>query len=283
MIRVLSFLLPILLLAQSGFEFREIQPGRHQLSENGAPVYVYNASPQLANGAPADKRRCCYLHPVYAPNGVVMTDDFPKDHWHHRGIFWAWPIVEIDGRKYDPWLVQGIHQHSRGVTTSVEGGMAVLAAENEWRRDGRAVVTERMRVETLPVQSKSRRLRFTLVFEAVESPVTLRGEPADQKGYGGFNVRFAPRDSTVLTTSRGKEAEDSNMVPLPWAQLEGNFGGRRAGLRIDIDPGNAGYPNGWCLRHYGFLGVNFPGLDGYRLQPGHPLTLRYTVTLNSLD
>jgi len=140
-----------------------------------------------------------------------------------------------------------------------------------------------VRVETDPVQARSRRLRFTLIFEAIASPITLRGEPAENKGYGGFNVRFAPREGTVLTTSRGTETEDSNMAPLPWAQLEGRFGGRQAGLRIDIDPSNTGYPNGWCLRHYGFLGVNFPGLDTFQLQRERPLTLRYLITLTGKD
>lgn len=283
MMRALALLISAVAFGQSGFQFREIEPGRHRLSDGSEPVFVYNASPQLASGAPADKQRCCYLHPVHAPGGVVVTDDFPKDHWHHRGLFWAWPIVEIDGRKYDPWLVQGLRQRSRKVKTSVEAGNGVLSAENEWRVDERIVATEAIRMEAMPAQAKSRRLRFTLTFEAVHSPMALRGEPGDNKGYGGFSVRFAPRENTILTTSRGREPEDSNMAQLPWAQLEGRFSGRRAALRIDIDPSNPGYPNGWCLRHYGFLGVNFPGLVSFQLQPRRPLTLRYTVTLTSLE
>jgi hypothetical protein len=36
----------------------------------------------------------------------------------------------------------------------------------------------------------------------------------------------------------------------------------------------------WTLRHYGFLGVAWPGNEGYTLEPDDPLTLRYRVLLH---
>jgi len=118
-----------------------------------------------------------------------------------------------------------------------------------------------------------------LRFESLGKTIRLQGAPTDAKGYGGFCVRFAPREETVITTDAGRETEDTNMVPHAWAREDGVFEGGRAGLRIDIDPANPDYPNGWCLRHYGFLGVNFPGNEVYELQPGQPLQLQYSVTL----
>jgi hypothetical protein len=64
-----------------------------------------------------------------------------------------------------------------------------------------------------------------------------------------------------------------------WAELEAVFGGARAGLRVTADPSNPAHPNSWCLRHYGFVGANFPGTQAYRLEPGRTLTLRYRVNL----
>jgi hypothetical protein len=88
-----------------------------------------------------------------------------------------------------------------------------------------------------------------------------------------------PRTETVIRTDAGVEKGDSNMAPHPWAELEAWFGGRRAGARVTIDPSHPGYPNGWCLRYYGFLGVNYPGLDSYTLAPGRPLVMKYRVTV----
>jgi hypothetical protein len=79
----------ILLLAATVFSWQDLGNGSFQLTENGRPVMMYQAGIRIGGGTPDEKRRCCYVHPVYAPNGAVVTDDFPKDHWHHRGIFWA--------------------------------------------------------------------------------------------------------------------------------------------------------------------------------------------------
>jgi len=277
---LLLLLLALPALAESPFHFKQVSASSFELSENGQPVYVYNFGDMLPAGVPEDRRRCCYLHPVYAPNGVVVTDDFPKDHYHHRGIFWTWPVVTIAGKEYSLWDIRGIRaRFERWVRRETTPESAELAFENGWYTGGKRVVREAVRIVAHPAVNGRRELDFTLSFEAVGVPVSLRGAPTNNKGYGGFSVRFAPREQTRVTTDAGVERKDSNMVPHPWAQEEGLFAKGRAGLRIDIDPSNPGYPNGWCLRHYGFLGVNYPGNDTLTLEPGKPLVLRYKVTV----
>ena len=41
-------------------------------------------------GVPERFRRVC-IHPILAPSGATLTDDFPADHFHHSGLFWRWP------------------------------------------------------------------------------------------------------------------------------------------------------------------------------------------------
>ncbi len=266
--------------AQGPFRFREVNPDSIELSESGKPVFVYNHGMVLANGAPEAKRRSSYLHPVYAPDGTVVTDDFPRDHWHHRGVFWSWPIVRADGRKYDPWLVEGLKtRFVRWLARDTQAQSARLAVENGWFAGEKKLVKETVEIATQPARGMRRVMDFRITLEAVNVPVELEGEPAQEKGYGGFSVRFAPRQETVITTDKGVEARDTDMVPHPWVQLEGAFGGRRAGLRIDVDPGNLAFPNGWCLRKYGFLGVNYPGRKTVTLEPGAPLVMKYRVTV----
>ena len=72
--------------AASPFSFREIGTTGLELSESGKPIFVYNHGMMLAPGFPEAMRRSSYLHPVYAPDGTVLTDDFNADHPHHRGI-----------------------------------------------------------------------------------------------------------------------------------------------------------------------------------------------------
>lgn len=243
--------------------------------DSGEAVFVYNYGSQLPAGVPEKFRRSTYLHPVYAPGGTLLSDDFPKDHYHHRGIFWAWRVVKWKGETYDLWTIEGVHHRNLAHKSDARRGW--LRFENGWFAGDRRIVKETVEIVAHPAASGRRDLDFTLLFEAVNGPVEISGSP--DRGYSGFGFRFAPREATVIETEAGIEKADTNLVPHPWAQLTATFQGRRAGARIAIDPSNPGAPNGWCLRHYGYLGVDFPGLATYTLRPGAPLRLKYRVTL----
>jgi hypothetical protein len=62
--------------AMGQFKFRDLNSRSVELTERGAPAFVYNYGTMLKEGTAPDRARCCYLYPVYAPNGVVVTDDF---------------------------------------------------------------------------------------------------------------------------------------------------------------------------------------------------------------
>ena len=273
-------LLATALQAESPFVFREISPTALELTENGKPIFVYNFGMTLASGAPEAKCRSSYLHPVYAPNGVVITDDFPKDHWHHRGIFWAWPIVRTAGKQYDQWMaLEPKTKFVRWIERKTQTRSATLSVENGWFLGDKKIVKETVRITVHPVDDASRQMDFEITLQAVDQPVEISGAPENQKGYGGFSVRFAKREQTAITTDKSREAKDTDMVPHPWARLAAIYGGKPASLRVDIDPSSAGAPNGWCLRNYGFLGVNFPGRQPSQLTRGRPLSLKYRVTV----
>jgi len=271
--------------AQTGFAFRDVNGKALELSEKGKPVFLYNYAPVLREGFPEAMSRCCYLHPVYLPDGTQITDDFNKDHPHHRGISWMWTNVTVDGKTYDLWTVGDIKHRSLNVRKSA-GSRATLTLDNGWFTGNRKVVDERVEISVHPEANGSRRLDFTLRFEASGSPVEIVGTPDQKKGFGGFCFRFAPRDggraNTVIRTDQGVSKGDGVMEVHPWAQIEGVFKGKRGGARVEDDPGNPGYPNGWLMRYgFGFLNVSYPGLTPKILERGKPLVLRYRVTLYS--
>lgn len=266
--------------ASAGFRFRDVDEKSVELADNGVPVFVYNHGMMLKDGVPADRTRCCYLHPVYAPNGVVVTDDFPRDHFHHRGISWMWPVVMVGGKAFDLWSMKGIEARFEALNRKeASKDRAVLAFTHGWYVGDRKVVEEQVEIVAHPAAGGRRNLDFTLRLRPVSADVSIAGTPDGNKGYGGFNIRFAPRTRTRIHTAQKEDAPDSDLQPAAWAQLTGDFDGKPAGARITIDPNNFGSPNGWCLRHYGFLGVSFPGLTLYRLDPAKPLVMKYRVSL----
>ena len=273
-----AVLLLIPMAGESAFSWKDLGDGRLELREHGNPVLVYNYGPQLKAGAPENRRRCCYVFPLYTPAGVSMLDDFPQDHYHHRGLFWAWPVVEVGGKTYDLWMNMTVKDHSVK-PPATDGGR--LQADNVWQIEGRDVVREGVILEAKPATGGSRDLNVTITLEALAEPVTLKGSRESSKSYGGFSARFAPREDTILRADDEILAKDEDLTTRRWAELEGSYNGKRAVLRITTSSTDPDAPYQWCLRKYGFVGASFPGRtaarDGYTLQPHKPITLKFQV------
>lgn len=271
------------LLAASPLEWKDRKDGRVELLENGKTALVYNYGPQLKTGAPEDRRRCCYIYPLLTPAGVSMLDDFPRDHYHHRGIFWAWPVVEAGGETLDIWMFPNLRDRfEKWIAPPSVKKNATFSVENGWYAGDRKIVAEIVKLTAYPAKGGKREFEVELTLEAVAGPVTLRGSAEKGKSYGGFSARFAPREETAIVADNGAVSHDEDLVPHAWAELSALYSGQRASLRMTPDPKDTGTPYQWCLRPYGFIGASFPGrtsaVSGYTLQPGKPLTLRFRVT-----
>jgi hypothetical protein len=275
--------------APSPFTFKEISPTGLELSEGGKPVFVYNFGMILAPGFPETMRRSSYLHPVYTPDGTLITDDFNPNHPHHRGISWMWPDITVDGKKGDIWTVKGPFQQ-RFVSwkaRETDAAQAKLAVENGWFDGDRKIVTEDVEIIAHPAAEGKRILDFALRFEAVDRPVQVVGTADGKKGFGGFCFRFATPDGggnkTVIRTDKGISEKDGVMDRHPWTEISGIFKGKPAGGRIEDAPSNPGYPNnGWLMRHQlCALNASYPGLTPVTLVPGKPMLLKYRVILFS--
>jgi len=267
------------------FSFEDREGMRLDLFQEGSPVLSYIYGMHLKDGVPEDRRRSSYIHPVYGLDGEVLSDDFPEDHYHHRGIFWTWPQVFIGGDSLSLWDIRGIYQRfERWLVKETGPVFARLTVQNGWYAGERRVVDEKVRVAVFRAGEAGRILDFELTWEAVEEPVTLLGSP-NVKGYGGFSFRFAPFEEPVITTSGGVQSESSDLKRFAWADLSARFAGRRlnSGVAVFEAAENIGYPNGWTLRFYGFLGVAWPGRHPFTLIPGKPVKARYRVWLHRGD
>src|SRR5206468_817402 len=80
----------------------EVDAGPHDRRDT--PVVIPPAAV-----APATKRldpvfaRSGFLHPLATRSGLVVTDDFPPDHAHQHGVFFAWVNPTFRGRPTDFW------------------------------------------------------------------------------------------------------------------------------------------------------------------------------------
>lgn len=248
------------------------------LTENDDPVLTYIYGRTLADDVPADRARSCYIHPLYGIDGEILTADFPPDHHHHRGLFLAWPQVIVRGDTLDLWHIHGIKKRFEQINESDCGPVfALLTVQAGWYVGDEKVVEERMLVRPYRKGTVGRAVDVEIALNAVSDSVTINGSPS-LRGYGGFNIRPAPFSDPVITAG-GDVQPDSDLRRFPWADFSACFGGRAeySGYSIFDHIDNLNTPNGWCLRHYGFLGVEWPGNNPYLLRPGIPLTLTYRI------
>lgn len=268
----------------AGAPFRYTEVGNHALKlwEGDQPVFVYNHGLVSREGLPADRTRSTYLHPLYGLEGEVLTDDFPADHTHHRGLFWAWPHVRVGGQSLDLWMLRGVRQQFErwlARDTDVEGS-ARLGVENAWYVGDRQIMREQAWFRVHRAGPESRAMDVEFVWVPVGEPVTLAG--AEGKSYGGLTLRYAPRTETVITTPLGQGSEDLAMTRLAWADLSARFAGSRdfSGAAVFIAPNHPDFPPMWLTRHYGCLCVGWPGVEPQTFAPDQPIRAGYRVLIH---
>jgi hypothetical protein len=272
--------------AGKGFQFTAVDDKSLKLTDGDAPVLVYNHGLITSERVPEKDRRrsrACYVHPLWGLNGEVLTDDFPKDHYHHHGIFWTWPHIGIDGKEYNLWDGDNIHdKFVRWIAREVGPVAAVLAVENGWFVGDKKVMIERVWLRAYKVSGDTRALDLEFTWIPVDRPITLRG--AEGKSYGGLTVRFAPgpRKDTVITVPSGRTTGDLPDTKLHWADFTSKFGQSAApsGAAIFIHPSHPDYPPTWLTRYYGPMCVGFPGVKAQTFEPGKPIRLSYRIWIH---
>ncbi len=279
-----KLILPILLAASlpavaDAFRFADVNDKSLGLWEGDKPVLVYNHGVITSTNAPADRARSSYVHPIYGLDGEVITDDFPRDHYHHRGLFWSWPHVKSGTNEVDLWMLKGIrHEFDRWLKREASETAAVLGVQNHWLIGNRKAVREEVWLRALPANADGRAIDVELIWTPLGEPLTLRG--AEDKSYGGLTLRYAPHKTPpIITVPDGRTKEDLTVTRLPWADFSAEFRGATSpsGAAIFISPTHPDFPPEWLTRHYGVLCVGWPGVKEQTFQPDAPIRCRYRV------
>ncbi len=278
----------------AGFRFEAVTGKSLGLWEGDRPVLVYNHGPIVRPEKPDARPQACYFHPVYGLDAEVLTEEFPRDHTYHRGMYWAWPHITIGEREYELWTARGELQQSfvRWLAKDAADGTAMLAVENGWFAGGKQLVREQVELTVQPATQDGRVLDITLTWTPIDEPLTIRG--AEGKSYGGFNLRFGRRPKTAITVPESAEfpggaqasgrriMEDLVVTRLPWVDFVGDFerASGPSGAAIFVHPEHRDFPPTWMARHYGLVSVGWPGVEPQTFPPGKPITCRYRLWIH---
>ncbi len=247
-------------------------------------IFVYNYASMLPAGVPEQYRRSCYIHPVFGPLGEMLTDDFPKDHYHHRGLSVMWTHVVVGGKDHDLWALNGMKPRFSKVLAMEDGPVYSLLKVNDgwYTSDCVRVVDETWTVKTYASGEYGRIVDLDILLKAVDQPVSVK---SSDRGYGGLQVRFAPRENTVLFSEKGRVPQDTDKEPFLWNDLSAKFQGAEdvTGLAIFDNPGNVRHPQPWTNRYYGVLNPAPAAIEPITITKDQPLHLRYRVWIHIGD
>ncbi len=251
--------------------------------EGDRPVLRYQKAVSSLDGR---WPRANYVHPLYDLDGNVMTEDFPGDHGHHRGIFWAWHQVAVgDQRMGDAWVCEDFEWDVDSATAVVSRNRVVLNAAVLWKSpalvsdSGERIpfVREDTTITVHSLQDERRFVDFEITLRALTEDVRIGGSE-DEKGYGGFSPRVKLTDSTKFVGPLGEVTPMLTAIDAgAWMDIVGSDGS----VAIISHPQNPGFPEPWILRQeHSMQNAAWPGREPVALSDEKPTTLRYRLVIH---
>lgn len=289
-----SFIGLLFFVGQIGFSQIQlkIEKDKSYFTEGKDSVLTYQASEKSINEKYA---RANYIHPLYSLDGGVLSEDFPADHLHHRGIFWAWHQLYIgDKRIGDGWEIENFKWEVTSVKEKKQkdAGKAiqttVLWKSPLWtdkHSKEKAFVKETTTIKVHPKQPHYRLIDIEIALLALEKNMKIGGSE-DEKGYGGFSPRIKLSDDVEFTSPNGKITPTNLAIPASeWMDISGSLvkNGEKIGMTILCNPKNPGFPNPWILRAKKSMQnavFPYPGTKAIPLSNKKPTVLRYRLIIH---
>jgi hypothetical protein len=236
--------------------------------------------------------RSNYLHPVYGLGGALLTQDFPEDHRHHRGIFWTWhQLYAGEVRVGDPWLCEGIRWEVKVLETQARRKRASLEAVVYWMAGPDApkgipdtLAREKVRISIRQKGKAVRLLDFDIELTAIAPDIRIGGSE-DEKGYGGFSVRLNTTNPLTFSNAQGTVTPQTTTVEAGgWVRASGTFNAllpEQTSVVIMCEPEQLPQFQGWILRRQNSMqNPAFPGATAIELSQEVPLRFRNRILLH---
>jgi hypothetical protein len=293
-----TFVLP-LLAAGSKAVFSVVQPsqaldggataaavtGAVRLSVGGSTVAELRTAAQAPTGVESFYARAGYLHPIYTPGGVQVSDDYPEDHRHHHGVWTAWTRTKFNGNEIDFWNVkagQGRVDLERVDGTwqgPVHAGVDARLVHVALTGGATTVLNERWRVR---VYETHKAPAPYFVFDLESTQTTATDSPLEllEYTYGGLALRghaeWMTVSNAVFLASGGLERASGDNQVGRWCFIGGKVAGKPAGYAALGHPSNFRAPQKMRIHPNDPYMAFAPVKDGpFTIQPGTPYVTRF--------
>lgn len=255
--------------------------------DDGDPRFVYQFETKSVDEGYA---RANYLHPLYGLHGEVLTEDFPADHLHQRGIFWTWHQVNVDGKRVaDPWLCKGMAWVLESLQTDIQRDRAEVHALLGWvlidslGEYGERIVEEAVKLTYLRGDTRQYHVEVEVALRALVDRVEIGGSE-DDKGYGGFSARLVLPADIEIKGERPVEPQTTPVDAGGWVEFRGSYSstpGAQAAVVLMCEPAQLPAFQGWILRKSASMqNPAFPGRVPIFLSKVKPLEFRHRLLVH---
>jgi hypothetical protein len=235
-------------------------------------------------------QRSGFIHPLYAPDGQVLTAVQPKDHYHHYGIWNPWTHTSYKGKEVDFWNLQKKEGSVRFVsylgrtTGNVWSGFKALHAHMAGAEKAMDEVWD-VRLYSCGPDST----RYSWDITSTLSCATLNEVTLLQYRYGGgFGWRATQEwkaENTALITDAGKTRNNADSTRARWVKVTGTTAKGKAGVLILCAADNFDAPQPlrvWADNaEHGELMLNYSPtkMKAWKLGVGQEYRQRYRIVV----
>ena len=258
------------------------------IKEKQEHVLFYQRAPKSMKG---EFERSNYIHPLYGLDGGILTEDFPEDHLHHRGIFWTWHQNYIGNKSVgDAWAIENFSWDVIDARATATNNSVLLETVVNWKsplwldNDGKEkpFVTEKARVEIFAKKENYRVIDYQIEITALEDNFSIGGSE-DEKGYSGFSWRIKLPEDAKFEGKNG-DVEPTNLAidAGAWMNISGSLSqqGKKEGVVVISHASNPNHPQPWILRSKSSMqNAAFPGRERYDIPKNKPLMLKYRMVV----
>ena len=263
---------------------------RIDVTLNGSKVFSFVGKPKSLP-EPTIKPvflRGGYIHPVYTPSGRIVTDDYPNDHYHHHGIWFAWTKTQFENGHPDFWNVgDGTGRIDAGAANIYAARGNVLGAFNSSQSyvtlagsQPKVALKEEWDVRVYNVGQTSTSRYFVFDITATQECATSEPLKLEEYRYGGMGLRghrdWKDKGKVKFLTSEGKTREDGNATRGRWFVMSGPVAGQTVNIAVLDHPQNFRSPQPMRLNPDDpFFNYAPSQLGPFEIKSGDPFVLRY--------
>ena len=220
------------------------------VTKHNKPILKYQMTEQLPLGKLEYYKRGGFIHPIYSPNGTILTDDFPAGHTHQHAVFFAFVNTSYKEEKLDFW-----NQHQQTATIEFDSLINYESGPLFGRFE---TIQNHISLKYGPIlKEKWEVIIYNTVPYRIDIQTTLQSIATDtlfvkEYHYGGMAFRGAKAWNAVdslhfqnepdFYTHEGKNRQAANHSRPLWSAMNGLIDGKKAGVAILGHPSNFRYP-----------------------------------------